>query len=186
VSTLTPLGRSVGDRRGPYPFPVTDVEIRQIRFGAPVARMLVAQAQADLAARYGSGDANPVEAIEFDPPEGCFLVAWRDGEPVACAGWRTLSHFVDTDAGSSAFADDVAEIKRMYATPSVRGTGVAAALLTALEDSARAQGMRRLILETGMLQPEAIRFYEKSGYQRITNYGYYKDEPDCVSFGRDL
>jgi GNAT superfamily N-acetyltransferase len=161
---------------------VSDLEIKPTRFGAPVARALVEAAQADLAARYGSGDANPIEAIEFDPPEGCFLVARVGGEPVACGGWRTLSHFVDAPEA----AEDVGEIKRMYVTPGARGTGVAAALLAALEDAARERGMRRLVLETGLKQPEAIRFYEKSGYQRIRNYGYYRDEPDCVSFARDL
>jgi GNAT superfamily N-acetyltransferase len=164
---------------------VSDLEIKQTRFGAPAARTLVEAAQADLAARYGSGDENPIEAIEFDPPEGCFLVAWLDGQPVACGGWRTLSHFLEVPDATGT-AEDVAEIKRMYAVPAVRGTGVAAALLAALEDSARAAGMHRVILETGMRQPEAIRFNDKSGYQRIPNYGYYRDEPDCVSFGRDL
>jgi len=163
---------------------VTDLEIRQVRFGAPVARTLVAAAQADLAQRYGAGDENPVEPVEFDPPEGCFLVAWLDGEPIACGGWRTLSHFARPDAAG--VDEDVAEIKRLYAVPAVRGTGVASAVLAALEESAREHGMRRVVLETGGLQPEAIRFYEKSGYDRIANYGYYKDEPDCVSFGRDL
>jgi len=167
---------------------VSDLEIRQVRFGTPAARTLVAAAQADLAERYGAGDENPVEAVEFDPPEGCFLVAWLGGEPVACGGWRTLSHFVRPDAaGVDEHVDeDVAEIKRLYAVPAVRGTGVASAVLAGLEESAREHGMRRVVLETGGLLPEAIRFYEKSGYDRITNYGYYKEEPDCVSFGRDL
>lgn len=165
----------------PYAFPVSDLEIRQTRFGAPAARALVAAAQADLVVRYGSGDATEVEAIEFDPPEGAFLVAYVGGEPVACGGWRTLSHFSDIGV-----AEDVAEVKRMYAAPTVRGTGVATALLSALEESARGQGMRRMVLETGALQPEAVSFYGKSGYERIANYGYYKDEPDCLSFGRDL
>jgi len=164
---------------------VSDLEIKLTRFGAPAARTLVEAAQADLAARYGTGDENPIEAIEFDPPEGCFLVAWLDGRPVACGGWRTLSHFLEVP-DSTVTAEDVAEIKRMYVAPPVRGTGVAAAVLAALEDSARSAGMRRLVLETGRRQPEAIRFYEKSGYERIANYGYYRDEPDCVSFARDL
>jgi GNAT superfamily N-acetyltransferase len=161
---------------------VSDLEIKQTRFGAPAAKTLVAAAQADLAARYGSGDENPVEAVEFDPPEGSFLVAFRGGEPVACGGWRTLAHF----SAEGSVAEDVAEIKRMYAVPDARGTGAASAILRALEDSARGHGMNRVVLETGGLQPEAIRFYEKHGYDRIVNYGYYKDEPDCISFGRDL
>jgi GNAT superfamily N-acetyltransferase len=159
---------------------VTDVEIRPTRFGAPAAQKLVAAAQADLAERYGSGDENPIEPVEFDPPEGCFLVAWRGGEPVACGGWRTLGHSQD------GLGDDIAEIKRMYAVPAARGTGAAAALLRALEDSARAAGMRHIWLETGIKQPEAIAFYGKNGYDRIADYGYYKGADGVRSFGRQL
>jgi GNAT superfamily N-acetyltransferase len=176
----------------PYPFLVSDLEIRQTRFGAPVARVLVEAAQADLAARYGEEDTNPIEAIQFDPPEGAFFIGYLGGQPVACGGWRTLSHFVTAQtfgSGTTAeigISDDVAEVKRMYAAPTARGTGVASVLLTALEDSARAHGMRRIVLETGLRQPEALRFYAKSGYRQIMNYGYYKDASDCLSFGRDL
>jgi GNAT superfamily N-acetyltransferase len=150
---------------------------------------MVAAAQEELTQRYGSGDANPIESVQFDPPEGIFLVAWLDGQPVGCGGWRTLSHFADTeraggDGGET--AEDVAEIKRMYVSPTVRNAGVATALLAALEASARSSGMRRMILETGLAQPEAIALYTKMGYEKIANYGHYKDEPDCVSFGRDL
>jgi GNAT superfamily N-acetyltransferase len=160
---------------------VTDLVIRPSRYGAPAAQTLVAAAQADLAARYGSGDETTIEAVQFDPPEGAFLVVFLRGKPVACGGWRTLSHF--TDAG---VAEDVAEIKRMYAVPAVRGNGTAQALLAALEESARDSGMHRMVLETGGRNPEAIHFYSRCGYEQIANYGYYKDEPDCFSFGRDL
>jgi GNAT superfamily N-acetyltransferase len=161
-------------------YAVSAAEIRPTRYGAPVARTLVDALQADLAARYGSGDENPVGPGEFDPPEGGFLVAWCDGQPVACAGWRNLGHIREE------FGEDVAELKRMYAVPAVRGSGVATELLRALEDTARAAGMRRMVLETGQRQPEAIRFYQRNGYQRITDYGYYRHAEDVVSLGRDL
>jgi len=158
---------------------VTDVEIRPVRFGAPIAQQMVALAQDDITQRYGSADANPIEPIQFDPPEGIFFVAWRDGQPIGCAGWRLVGEPGDP-------MEDVAEIKRMYVVPSARNTGVASALLKALEDSARENGVRRMILETGLAQPEAMALYAKMGYEKIPNYGYYKDAPDCVSFGRDL
>jgi GNAT superfamily N-acetyltransferase len=161
---------------------VHNVEIRPSRFGAPAAQKMVAAAQDELTQRYGSGDGNPIESVQFDLPEGSFLIAWIDGEPVGCAGWRTISHFSE----ESGLAEDVAEMKRMFVFPHVRNAGVATALLAALEASAREHGKRRMILETGLAQPEAIAFYAKMGYQRIPNYGHYKDEPDCVSFGRDL
>jgi len=154
---------------------VTDLEIRLVRYGAPVAQALVEAAMTDLGQRYGEGDGTPVDPVEFDPPEGAFLVAYLDGEPVACGGWR-----------SHAGRDQVAEIKRMYTVPAARGRGIARAVLAAVEESARAYGRRRLILETGQRQPEAIKLYEAAGYRPVPHFGFYRDEPDVVSLGRDL
>jgi GNAT superfamily N-acetyltransferase len=160
---------------------VSDLEIRPTPYDGPDARPLLDAAHADLVERYGSGDENPVDPREFDPPGGSFLVAVRDGTPVVCGGWRTLP-----DGKAGARGGDTAEIKRMFAGPEVRGTGAAAALLRALEDSARAQGKRRMVLETGTPQAAAIAFYLKNGYERIENYGYYRKYDDCRSYGRYL
>jgi GNAT superfamily N-acetyltransferase len=155
---------------------MTDLEFQRVPYLDPVARALVAEALADLARRYGgAGDDTPVDPAEFEPPLGAFLVAYRDGQPVGCGAWRTFTGVTDA-----------AEIKRMYVVPAARGQGVAMAVLRALEDSAREAGRTRAILETGMAQPEAIGLYGKAGYQRIPDFGYYKDEPDVRSFGREL
>ena len=149
--------------------------IKPVRFGAPVAQTLVAAAMRDLAERYGSEDETPIDPTSFDPPEGGFVIAYLDGVPVGCVGWRSHG---DTD--------DIAEVKRMYTAPRARGQGVARAVLAAVEESARTFGRKRMILETGSAQPEAIAFYECEGYERIANFGYYRDEEECVSFGRNL
>ncbi len=155
---------------------MTDVEIKSIRFGAPVAKRLAAEAVRDLAERYGGGgDDTPIEPADFDPPEGGFFIAVLDGEPVGCGGWR-----------SHGTTDDVAELKRMYVAPAARGRRVARMLLAAIEDSARERGRRRMILACGQKQPEAISLYQSSGYERIDNFGFYRDQPLCVSYGRDL
>jgi GNAT superfamily N-acetyltransferase len=155
---------------------VAQLEIRRLRYQDPVARTLVDAAMADLAGRYGgTGDATPVDPAQFSPPRGDFLVAFLDGVPVACGGWR--SHAAD---GS------IAEVKRMFTRPEARRRGVARALLRAVEESARAAGRSQVALETGMLQPEAIAMYESAGYGRIPNFGYYRDEPGVRSFGREL
>jgi GNAT superfamily N-acetyltransferase len=154
---------------------VTDVDIRPSRYLAPAAVALVAAAMADLGQRYGDGDETPVEAIEFDPPHGMFLIAWRDRTAIGCVGWR--SHGV---------TDEVAELKRLYVAPDARGTGVAAALIAAVEESVRRTGRTRMILECGVKQPEAIACYEKAGYTRIDDFGFYKDAAGVRSYGRDL
>ncbi|WJK37577.1 GNAT family N-acetyltransferase [Solwaraspora sp. WMMA2065] len=154
----------------------TGVEIRRVRYTDAVAQRLVAAAMADLGARYGgTGDDTPVDPAHFDPPGGAFLIAHLDGAPAGCAGWR--SH------GSSG---EDAELKRMYVADAARGRGVARALLAAVERSAAGQGRRRVILECGDKQPEAIALYSSCGYARIPNFGYYRDSPGCLSFGRVL
>lgn len=139
----------------------------------PEVQRLIAATLADLAERYGGeGDATPVEPEDFVPPNGVFLLAWLDGVAVGCGAWRARG--------------DDAEIKRMYTAPGARGRGVAKAVLTELETSARTAGKRRMILETGLKQPEAIGVYESRGYAKIPNFGYYKDEPDAVCYGLGL
>ncbi|MEH0840945.1 GNAT family N-acetyltransferase [Micromonospora sp. CPCC 205711] len=153
---------------------MSEIEIRPLAFDSPVAQSLIRAALADLGERYGgSGDETPVDAAEFVPPHGAFLVAHLDGEPVGCGGWR--SH-----------GDDTAELKRMYTAPAARGRGVARAVLAAVEESARLHGRKQIILECGDRQPEAIGMYISAGYERIPNFGFYADEPGCLSFGRTL
>src|SRR5262245_12010900 len=110
---------------------------------------------ADLEARYGGPDGTPVTAIEFDPPDGGFFVAYVEGEPAGCGAWR-----------SHAETAEIAEVKRVYVTEKARGLGVARQIMTTLEDDARAHGRTRMILETGIRQPEAIALYESLGYER--------------------
>lgn len=149
---------------------------RQVPYHEPVARDLVAAAMADLAQRYGgAGDETPVDPADFEPPAGAFLVAYLRQRAVACGGWRSHG-----DAGR------IAEVKRMYTDPTVRGRGVARRMLAAVEGSARSHGRTRMILECGYRQPEAIALYKSCGYQPIEHFGFYRDVPGVVSLGRDL
>jgi len=68
-----------------------------------------------------------------------------------------------------------AELKRFYVVPDARGTGVASALLQALVQYARGNGVRVLRLETGDKQHAAIRFYRKHGFVEIPRFGPYVD-----------
>ncbi len=80
----------------------------------------------------------------------------------------------------------VAEIKRMFVASDVRGRGVARAILDRLEHEARGFGYRRLVLETGDLQPAAIRLYEQAGYERIPCYGPYENDSHSRCYALDL
>ncbi|KZE90574.1 GNAT family N-acetyltransferase [Microbacterium sp. TNHR37B] len=147
-------------------------------FDDPEADRLRRAQREELDARYGVSDHEPgVPPSAADVP--VFLVAKdAEGVAVACGGLRPLAEHV-LGAG-------VVEIKRMYTVPSARGTGVATAVLRALEREARGLGARRLVLETGTAQPDAIRFYQREGYQPIPLFGSYAGSDNSVCFGRRL
>ncbi len=74
----------------------------------------------------------------------------------------------------------------MFTRPDARGCGVAIAILANLEDIARSLGATRLLLETGVRQPEAIRLYERSGFLRVEPYGEYIGSSLSVCMGKSL
>lgn len=66
--------------------------------------------------------------------------------------------------------DDVAEIKRMWVSPDVRGLGIGKRLLRRLEDVARFAGRRTVLLHMNASLIEAIAMYEAAGYRRVDRY----------------
>jgi putative acetyltransferase len=67
------------------------------------------------------------------------------------------------------------EVKRMYTRPSHRGRKIGAEIVARVEDIARAEGIRRLVLETGDRHPAAWTVYERAGFTRC---GPVLDYPD--------
>lgn len=149
------------------------MEIKTVGYDHPDAARLIDGIQQEMVVRYGGPDETPVEPAQFSPPNGLFLVGYRDGEPVACGGWR--SH-----------GNGTVEIKRMYVVPQARGNGYARRLLAELEHTARRAGHRRIILETGEKQPEAVALYRSAGYGDVPPFGHYACAPGSIHLGKDL
>ena len=72
---------------------------------------------------------------------------------------------------------ELAEVKRMFTLPEVRGQRVGSALLKRIEGLARQKGIRHLMLETGTGEgfAGAHRLYANSGF---TPCGAFLDYPD--------
>ena len=149
------------------------IELRVEPYDGPVAQELIAAVQQEYVVRYGGPDDSPVDPGEFAPPDGCFVVAYDGAEAVATGGLRKSEN-------------GAMEIKRMYVKPQWRGRGLSRVVLADLEQRARDLGATRIVLETGEKQPEAIRLYETSGYERIDGFGHYACSPMSVSFGKNL
>jgi putative acetyltransferase len=101
------------------------------------------------------------------------VVAYDGEKAVGCGAFRE-------------YAPGVMEIKRMFVPSDQRRKGIASKILKELETWCHELGMRKCILETGRNQPEAIRLYAKNGYERIPNFGKYRESPNSVCFEKSL
>lgn len=96
--------------------------------------------------------------------EGLVLLTIRnDHELIGCGALLMRSTF--------------GELKRFYLREGFRGRGLGRRLVQALETEARSRGCRKLMLETGVLQPDAIALYEGQGFRRRGPFGTYEDDP---------
>jgi putative acetyltransferase len=144
-------------------------------FDSADARRLVAALDAHLAARYPPEQrfGPNLKAEHIGPGLGTFLVARLDGVAVGCGALKRLD-------------ETSVEVKRMYVEPELRGRGVAKKILDSLEDAARALGARRLVLETGIYQDEAIGLYRRAGFFEIECFGEYARVPTSVCFEKTI
>jgi len=135
-----------------------------------VARALLSAMTAEMQTLYDQTDR--LDRPHLDPddlrePNGVYLIGRRGQDAVAGGGVRRLG-------------PGLGEIKRMYVRPEIRGRGVAALLLGALEEWAGRLGYSTVRLDTGPLQPHALALYEQAGYRRI---GAYNDNPYAAFWG---
>lgn len=94
-----------------------------------------------------------------------------------------VCYAADTAIGCGAFKqydESRVEIKRMFVLPEHRGRGIALKILHELETWASELTYQGFVLETGLKQPEAIRLYQKAGYNVIPNYGQYQGIENSV------
>jgi len=130
----------------------------------PDARLLIDELEAHLEPFYPKASRHGYSVEKLIQQGVVFFVTRQDGIPAGCGGVQF-------------YGSDYAEIKRMFVRPQFRGLGLARLMLRHLEGYALQQGIHVLRLETGIHQKDAIRLYEKSGFQNILPFGEYVDDP---------
>lgn len=73
-------------------------------------------------------------------------------------------------AAANFIGKKTAEVKRVFVSPEWRGQTIAERLLHELEQQLLQQGAQRLVLETGIYQPQAIALYKKLGFNLCDAY----------------
>ena len=133
----------------------------------PAAIGLIERLDAELSALYPEPGANHFTLTPAQVADGAggFVVAHLDDTPVGCGAYRMIE-------------PGVAEIKRMFVDPAVRGIKLGAAILDTLEGAAIGDGATRLVLETGTRQLAALGLYERFGFTPTPAWGEYLDSAD--------
>ncbi|GAA3331147.1 GNAT family N-acetyltransferase [Curtobacterium albidum] len=141
------------------------VTIARVSPSDAVAGRIVRAYLTDVASRWHGRTASEDEvdrALADEPfddlvePSGVLLVASDGGQAVGCAGAR--------------FLGNVAELTKVFVSPTRRGTGLGAALLRAVEAACREQGVAVLRLDTRAALAEACALYERSGFERVAPF----------------
>lgn len=126
--------------------------------------------------------------LSLSPPEACYHMTVEQMAESA----TTL--FVARDEAGRAVGmgalrregGGVAEVKRMYTLPEVRGRRVGSTLLDRIVALAEEEGVARLVLETGDRHPEAWRLYESRGFVRCGPVLDYPDSQWSVFYEKPL
>jgi len=108
-----------------------------------------------------------LEQILRQEKQGYKLLSARDqGQMIGLAGYRVLENFI---YGKFIYVDD------LIINEQVRSTGVGSQLIEALKQQAKQQNCQNLILDTGLSNALAQKFYFRNGF--LTK---------CIGFGQAI
>lgn len=101
------------------------------------------------------------------------VLAYSGGSVVGCGCFKK-------------YDDSLAEVKRMFVVPEMRGQGVAGAILNELETWAAELGYKGMVLETGDFLVEAQGLYKKHGFVVTENWGQYIGVENSVCMAKQF
>ncbi|SDW81615.1 choline dehydrogenase [Pseudomonas syringae] len=118
---------------------------------------------------YPAESVHMLDVAQLKAPGVSFVVAreLHSGEVLGCGAVVSIG-------------DGEAELKRMFVADNARRRGVGVRLLKRLEQLARDNGARTLLLETGVSQPEAISLYRRAGFRDRGPFADYREDPLSV------
>lgn len=101
---------------------------------------------------------------KYREPEGRLYIAVYEGRTAGCIAMKALDK-------------NRAEMKRLYVRPDYRGKGIASALVKRILEDASELGYTSIYLDTLSSLTDAVRLYQKMGFERIESY----NESPCKS-----
>jgi ribosomal protein S18 acetylase RimI-like enzyme len=109
---------------------------------------------------------------KYSPPQGGLLLGKVEGVFAACGAYRDLG-------------GNIAELKRIYIDPSMRGVGLGRKMTIELIELVRSAGYKTVRLDTLRRLEPAIALYKTLGFVEIEAYNF-NPEPDIVYMERPV
>jgi putative acetyltransferase len=136
-------------------------------------RALVAELNETLLALTPREFCHHMTVEQIAQPDTTLFVARAGGAAVACGALKRHS-------------GGIGEVKRMYTRPAYQGRGIGGCIISGIEALAKAEGLTRLVLETGNNFPAAARVYERGGFSPCGPVLDYAPSPWTGFFDKSL
>ena len=101
------------------------------------------------------------------------IIAYDGQQAAGCAALRKYS---ETEI----------EVKRVFVRGSYRAQGIGGQMLEHLIKHASEMGYKYMLLETGAFLDASVRLYKRYGFEKVENYGDYKNMPESLCMGREI
>jgi putative acetyltransferase len=151
------------------------IEIKEDGLDDPRVIELLTTHVSKARAQTAPGSAHALDLTGLRSPNIRFWTAWESDRLLGTAALKRLS-------------PSHGEVKSMHTTEAARRKGVGSALLRHLLDAARAEGLRRLSLETGSWDYfiPARAFYARHGFTKCDPFADYVSDPNSVFMTLDI
>jgi GNAT superfamily N-acetyltransferase len=145
---------------------------RRTTYDDPAVQPLLDELQHEYSTRYpdyegASTEVHSVQPEKFTPEHGGVLLLLEEGSASVAGG------------AFKRYDEHTVELKRIWTHSAHRRRGLAALVVSALEDEAVTQGYSRVYLTTGPRQPEAVGLYLKLGYTALFDVDA---DPETIGF----
>ena len=103
---------------------------------------------------------------EYEPPEGCLMLAMYQGESVGSVGLRKLD-------------ESICEMRRLFVRPEFRGLGIGRTLAEAIIEHGHILRYTAMRLNTNQRMTGAIEMYRSLGFIDIEPYEHFDIDGMC-------
>lgn len=147
------------------------MKIKEIETYTDTVELLLTALEEQLFKITGDSGSSSFQPKEIQAEKTIFVVGYEGEKAVACGAIRQ-------------YKKHTAELKRMYSHVPKKGYGKQ--ILQYLEQKASEAGYKTIILSTRKVNVGAVAFYQKSGYQRIANFGRYEGKSESICFQKEI